>query len=248
MSSDQHTMHHHSSYYLYHARVLVLDPIPVMTYGLNAIFEASPMSVAMASVSDAPELLRLVRQGDYDAAIIDINLTGSRDGFAVLKQLHDERPRLPVLVFSELPEVNYGVRAFRLGASGYLSKFAQPAQICQALSALLAGHRYVSDALAQTLANEVADKTARRVHDQLSNRELQILRLLAEGDRPPAIARNLKLSIKTIHTHRRRMFAKLGLESDAEVRGYAYSHGLINCRRQGGYYSPQPALTAEQVQ
>ncbi|MDH3445776.1 MAG: response regulator transcription factor, partial [Deltaproteobacteria bacterium] len=151
-----------------------------------------------------------------------------RSGLDVLRQLKDERPKLPVLVLSIHSENEYGVRALRAGASGYLNKEALPEQLLQAINKVLKGGVYVSDSLAERLAMDLTRKSTLLPHETLTDREYEVMRLIAAGMTSGEIASKLCLSVKTISTFRAHLLQKTGMRNNAAIMHYAIKHKLVD--------------------
>lgn len=208
-------------------RVLIADDHELVRRGLRQILaEAFPKLVVLEAV-DARQTLEAARTRPCDIALLDINLP-DRNGIDVLQDLKARHPRLPVLVLSAFPEKDYAVRAFKLGAAGFVSKQSAASELIVAIRKVLAGGRYVSPSLAETLAATVAGETPTAPHELLSNRELQVLREVAAGKSLKEIAAALSLSEKTIGTYRTRVSKKLGLGTNVELARYATRHQLVD--------------------
>lgn len=207
-------------------KILLVDDHAVVRAGMRAILESmeDPVSVEEAECSE--EAITKVRQGYWDAVILDVSLPG-RGGFETLKQIKNEYPSLPILVLSIHADRDYGMRALRAGASGYLDKSSAPEQLLDAVTRVLAGRRYVSPELSEILAAQLAGDKWSESHDILTNREFEVLRLISAGHPTGEVARKLSLSPKTVHSHRRSILKKLGLKSNTDIVRYAYQHGLV---------------------
>jgi DNA-binding NarL/FixJ family response regulator len=179
-----------------------------------------------AEASTAQELLELVRKQAWDAVVLDISLPG-RSGLEVLSELKQERPSLPVLVHTMHAEDQFAVRALRAGAAGYLTKDSPPTELVKALRKIVAGGKYVGQSLAEKLAVNVDANIDRAPHEALSDREFQILRLLASGKTVSAIADELSLSVKTISTYRSRILGKMKMKNNAELMRYALQQKVV---------------------
>lgn len=209
------------------ARVLIADDHELVRRGLRQILAEAFPKVVVAEAADARQTLEAARTQPCDIALLDINLP-DRNGIDVLQDLKTRHPRLPVLVLSAFPEKDYALRAFKLGAAGFVSKQGAASELIVAIRKVLAGGRYVSPSLAEALAATVAGETPTAPHELLSNRELQVLREVASGKSLKAIAAELSLSEKTIGTYRTRISKKLGLGTNVELARYATRHQLID--------------------
>jgi DNA-binding NarL/FixJ family response regulator len=208
-------------------RVLIADDHELLRRGLKSILaEAFPDLVAGEAV-DGQQTIEAVEKQSWDVVLLDINMPG-RSGLDALQEIKRLRPHLPVVVLSVFPEQDYAVRAFKLGASGYVSKQSASGEMLAAIRKALAGGRYVTPALAEALAATVAGATPAMPHEMLSNRELQVLRLVALGKPLKEIAAELSLSEKTIATYRMRISQKLGLSTNVELARYAMQHKLVD--------------------
>jgi DNA-binding NarL/FixJ family response regulator len=159
--------------------------------------------------------------------LLDINMPG-RSGIEILEELKRLHPRLPVVMLSVFPEKDFAIRAFKLGASGYVSKQSASGELIVAIRKALSGGRYITSSLAEALAANVAGEPPTAPHEMLSNRELQVLRLVAQGKALKEIAAELSLSEKTISTYRVRLGRKLGLGTNVELARYATLHKLVD--------------------
>ncbi len=207
-------------------QALIADDHPVVRRGLKQIIaETSDITVA-GEATNGWEVLSKVRAASYDVVILDITMPGM-DGVDVLAQLKNEKPKLPVLMLSMHPEEQYAIRALRAGASGYLTKESAPEELVAAIRKVSAGERYVSSSLAERLAAFVQGNGNRLLHETLSDREYQVMRLIATGKTVAEIARTLSLSVKTISTYRSRILDKMNLKSNAELTRYAIENNLV---------------------
>jgi two-component system, NarL family, invasion response regulator UvrY len=205
--------------------VIVCDDHPVVRHGLTQIMLTKLDVGTVREADNAQSLLDLLRESPCDIILLDVGLPG-RSGLDVLRQLKQERPRMPVLVLSVHPADQYAVRALRAGASGYLTKNLATEELVKAVRTVVGGHRYVTPDVAEQLAEDLDRTDDRLPHETLSDREFEVLMLLAEGKRAKEVADALCLSYNTISTYRSRILAKLGLRSDAEIVRYALRHRL----------------------
>jgi len=180
----------------------------------------------LGEASTAGEALDRVRRGEWDVVILDINLP-DRNGLDLLRDLKREKPDLPVLILSVCSEDQFAVRALRSGAAGYLTKASAPAQLVDAVEKVAAGGRYISPAVAERLAVLVGSDREGMPHESLSEREYQVIRLLASGKTVSQIAADMNLSVKTISTYRARVLDKMGMRTNAELTYYAVRNGLV---------------------
>lgn len=176
--------------------------------------------------SNAQEALDRVWKEPWDVVVLDITMPG-RSGLEVLREIKKSSPKLPVLVLSMHPENQFAVRVLKRGAAGYMTKESAPGELVGAIRKVLAGGRYVSSALAEKLASYLATDTQKPAQELLSDREFQVLRLIASGKIVSEIGRELSLSVKTISTYRTRILEKMGMKNNAELMHYAMQHQLV---------------------
>jgi DNA-binding NarL/FixJ family response regulator len=207
-------------------RVLIADDHAVVRQGLQQILgEEADLTVA-GQAANGEELLALVRGGQGDVVILDLSLPGMA-GLDVLRELRHLAPKLPVLILSVHSADQYATRALRAGASGYLTKESAPEELVQAIRRVVAGGRYLSTEAAERLAEYVAGGMQPSPHEALSDREFEVMRLLARGHRVTEIAESLNLSPKTVSTYRRRVLEKMNMTSNADLVEYAVRENLI---------------------
>jgi DNA-binding NarL/FixJ family response regulator len=207
-------------------RVILVDDHALIRRGLReSLSEAGDIEV-VGEACDYGELRQLLRAGGCDVLLLDVNLPG-RSGIDVLRALVDEGQSIRVVVLSTYPEDQYGIRALKAGAMAYLNKAADPEVIVQAVRTVAAGRKYVTPEVAQALADSVSTRTG-SAHEQLSDREMQTLVLIAEGRKLAEIAERLSLSPKTVSVYRARVLEKLKLSSNAELATYAMRNQLID--------------------
>lgn len=183
--------------------------------------------VEIGEAEDARTGLAAVMEQPWDLAMVDINMPG-RNGLGLIQDLKVEKPALPVLVISSHLEKDYALRALKSGAAGYVSKQSAADMLVTAVQRVLSGRRYISPALAEQLAGALAGESAATSHEALSNRELQVLRLIALGKSIKEISADLALSAKTVATYRSRIAEKMGLSSNVELTRYAMQRGLVD--------------------
>lgn len=205
-------------------RVLLVDDHDVVRKGLRAILEDRFSAIAVTEAGNAEQALAALTQ-HFDAVVLDLEMPG-RSGIDLLVEIKHRAPSLPVLMLSLHGEDQFAVRALRAGAAGCLSKTASPEQIVAAFERVVRGHRYVSDALAERLADQIAGGTG-VLHDRLSDREFDVLRSIASGMAVGEIATAMHLSVKTVSTYRTRLLEKMGMSSNAELTRYAIENGLV---------------------
>ena len=207
--------------------ILVADDHPVVRKGLVEILTHGIRGVRCAEASTGQDAIEEANLGDWDLLIIDIAMPG-RNGLDALKEIKHAHPKLPALVLSIHPEEQYGRRALTAGASGYLNKASAPNNLVRAVRQILDGRLYVSQTMAENLAAHLKPDSGQPAYESLSDREFEILRLLASGKTPTQIAEELHLSPTTISTYRSRILAKMNMKSTAELMHYALSNKLID--------------------
>lgn len=208
-------------------RILIADDHEIVRRGLRQILTDEFPKLQVGDAANARDAVEAVRKQAWDAVLLDINMPG-RSGLEVLEELKRLRPAMPVVMLTAFPEEDYAVRAFKLGASGYVSKESASDELLAALRKALAGGRYVTASLAEKLAASVAGDAPSAPHETLSNRELQVLRLIAQGRTIKEVAAELALSEKTIGTYRTRISEKMGLSTNVELARYAFQHKLAD--------------------
>jgi len=206
-------------------RILIADDHAIVRSGLRQILEASHGMKVVAEHSNGTDALHWIHSHDCDVVLLDISMPG-KSGIDVLKQLHDEKPKLPVLVISIYPEDQYAVRLIKAGAAGYLTKESAPDVVVEAVRHVASGKKYISTAVAEMLANEFGASNGKLPHETLSDREYQIFLLLASAKTATEIAAALALSVKTISTYRSRILEKMHLRNNAELMRYAVEKHL----------------------
>jgi DNA-binding NarL/FixJ family response regulator len=207
-------------------RILIADDHPIVRRGLQQILADEPDMAVAGEAQTGPEALQLLRQQEWDVLVLDLNMPG-RSGLEVLQVVRDKWPRLPVLVLSIHPEEQFGLRVLKAGAAGYLTKDAAPEELVQAIRKVHGGGKYVSRSLAEALARAVEDGAAGPPHEALTDREYQVLCLIATGKTVKAIADQLCLSVKTVSTYRTRLLEKMRLRNSAELTHYAIRNRLV---------------------
>ena len=198
----------------------------MVRHGLKQILADEFKRAVFGEARNAQEALDLVWKENWDIAILDVTMPG-RSGLDVLREIKKSKPRLPVLVLSMHPENQFAVRVLKRGASGYMTKESAPVELVGAVKKVMAGGRYVSPALAEKLATYLSSDSQKPAQELLSDREFQVLRLIASGKIVSEIARELSLSVKTISTYRSRVLEKMGLRNNAELMHYAMQHQLV---------------------
>ncbi|MEA4907398.1 MAG: response regulator transcription factor [Chloroflexi bacterium] len=206
--------------------ILIADDHAIVRRGLIQILEDEPDSFVVYEANDAREVLETINLKACDLIILDINLPG-RSGLDVLGVIHQQHPQLPVLILSMFSEDQYAIQALKTGARGYLNKQSAPEEMIRAIRKIQAGGKYISETLAELLLSEVVSQEDRDSHNVLSNREAEILTLIARGNSLTEISLILSLSVKTISTYRARILEKLKLKNNVDLTAYALRNNLI---------------------
>lgn len=207
-------------------RILLVDDHEVVRRGLRQMLAEAFDTAVFGEVATAAAALDRVRNEPWNLVVLDIHLPG-RSGLEMLDELRVRQTGLRVLVLSMAPEEEYAVRALKSGAAGYLTKETVATDLVDAVRKILAGGHYVSDRVAERLAAGLGAQSTLEPHEQLSNREMQVLRLIATGSNIKEIAQQMSLSEKTVFTYRERLREKLGLKGDVELARYALRHRLV---------------------
>jgi two-component system, NarL family, invasion response regulator UvrY len=208
-------------------RVLIADDHPIVRQGLKQILEDTREMLVAGEATNGQDVLAKVRAEPWDVVVLDISMP-DYSGLDILKQLRSERPSLPVLVLSMFPEDQYAMRVLKAGGSGYLTKDSAPDELVKAIRKVVNGGRYVSSFLAERLAFEVGADPTKLPHETLSDREFQVLRLIAAGKSVTEIAAELFLSVKTVSTYRARVLEKMHLRTNVELIQYAMQNRLMD--------------------
>ena len=207
-------------------RILIVDDHEVVRDGVKRIFEEQAETTAFGDASTASEALHLISEHDWDIVVLDLSL-GGRSGLDLLKELKQVRPRTPVLILSMHSEEQYARRAFKAGAAGYITKDSSQAELSKAIEKVIKGGKYVTPTLAERLVTHLAKGADTAPQDTLSDREFQVMRMIASGKTVTEIAQLLHLSDKTISTHRARILEKMGMKTNAELTHYAIQNRLV---------------------
>ncbi len=208
-------------------KILIADDHAIVREGLKQIISETPDMVVAAEASNGEDVLEKVSANKYDVVLLDISMPG-RSGLDILRQLKIEKPKLPVMMLSVHPEEQYAVRALRAGASGYLTKESAPDELIAAIRKISQGRKYVSSSLAEKLAVELGINVKKSRHEVLSDREFQVMLMIASGKTVKEIAEELSISVKTSSTYRARILEKMKMKNNAEIIYYAVKQGLID--------------------
>jgi len=208
-------------------KILIVDDHPLVRRGMISLMQDHYKDAEFGESESSREGFAAVMKGSWDLVIVDISMPG-RSGLDLIKDIRLVKPHLPLIVVSAQAERDYAIRALKLGAAGYVTKQSAPDVLVAAVRRVLSGGRYVSPALAELLANSLADAEADGSHDTLSNRELQVLKLIASGKSLKEIGAELDLSEKTVATYRARISEKMCLPTNVDLTRYAMRHGLVD--------------------
>jgi two-component system, NarL family, invasion response regulator UvrY len=208
-------------------KVLIADDHPVVRKGLKTILKEAPEIKAEDEASDGLEVMNLIRKEEYDVLLLDLSMP-NLDGLEAISRIKAEKPELSILVISMNPEEVFGMRALKLGASGYLSKDSAPEQLITAIRRVAAGKIFVSQTLGEMLALNISKGSPQLPHEMLSDREYQIMIMISKGKSLKQIASELSLSVKTISTHRTHILQKLKLENNAQIVSYSLHNKLLS--------------------
>jgi len=205
-------------------RILIIDDHEVVRDGVKKIFTEQCRDAAFGEAGTAQEAVKLMRELDWDVALLDLSLAG-KSGLEALRDLKQIRPNVPVLILSMHAEEQYARRAFRGGAAGYFTKDSPRAELVKAINKVAEGGRYVSPAIAEKLLTYLERDGP--LHETLSDREFEVVRLIASGKTVTEVAELLSLSDKTISTYRKRVLEKMEMKTNAELTHYAIKNGLV---------------------
>jgi two-component system invasion response regulator UvrY len=207
-------------------RILIADDHSVVRKGLRQILLDEFPTAKIEEVPDAEELIKKVMSDKWDVVVSDLSMPG-RSGLDALQQIKLSFPQLPVLILSIHPEEQYALRALKSGASGYLSKDTAPDELVKAVQKVLLGKKYISQSIAEKLADNFSSDTTLYPHESLSDREFDVMKLLANGKSVSEIAEMLSLSVTTVSTYRARVMVKMNLKSNSDLTKYALENKLI---------------------
>lgn len=207
-------------------RLLIADDHAIVRHGLRQIVANTDDMVVSAEAENGNEVLRLVRSQEFDVLLLDISMP-ERNGMEIIMQVRRDAPRLGIIMLSMHAEDEFGVRALKAGASGYVNKQTAATELVNAIRLVAQGRKYVSPALAEQLANRLSNDSEEPLHHSLSTREYQTLCLIASGKALSQVALELSLSPKTVSVYRARLLEKLKLKNNAELTHYAIRNGLV---------------------
>ncbi|MDH3973012.1 MAG: response regulator transcription factor [Deltaproteobacteria bacterium] len=207
-------------------KMLIADDHPIFRRGLKELLYDSFDDVTVDEASNSSQALSCINSSDYQIVLLDIAMPG-RSGLDIIKDIKKASPKVPVLMLSAYPEDQYAIRALKSGASAYLTKKSIADELIEAIKKVLHGGKYLTSSLAERLAFAIEENNEIIPHEKLSNREYQIMCMIASGKTVKAIADELRLSENTVSTYRIRTLEKMNLKNNAELTYYAVKHGLI---------------------
>ena len=206
--------------------ILIADDHAIVRRGLKQILDEEPGLAFVSEAENGQDVLEMSRHQRWDLVILDINLPG-RSGLDILNELHYGYPTLPVLILSMYPEDQYAMRVLKAGACGYLNKQSAPEELLKAIKKISGGGKYFSDTLLDRLVSHLDTRPGQPIHDLLSDREFQVMVMIASGKTLTEIGENLALSIKTVSTYRKRILVKLNMKNNAELTHFAMQNKLV---------------------
>jgi DNA-binding NarL/FixJ family response regulator len=208
-------------------RILVADDHEIVRKGLTKVLTETLQPIKIDEAKNGQEAVSKAGKGEYDLVVLDLKLP-DKSGLDVLKEIKQHRPKLPVLILSMHPEEQFAMRAMRAGASGYLTKESAGDELVLAIRKALKGERYISGSLAQILAGELDGDAEKPIHEILSDREYQVMLMIASGKTVGAIAKDLCLSVKTISSYRANILLKTRMKNNSELTHYAIQNKLVD--------------------
>ena len=207
-------------------KILIADDHAIVREGLKQIVAEEKDMIVAGEAENVARLLNLLQEKVFDIIVLDINMPG-RSGLEALKDIKQNYPRLPVLILSMFSEDQYGLRAIKAGASGYLKKASAPTELVSAIRKIILGGKYINQSLAEKLADNFGGAKKEILHEKLSDREYQIMCNIALGKTAEEIAQDLSISINTVYTYRTRIFEKMSMRSNVELTKYVLQNKLI---------------------
>jgi two-component system invasion response regulator UvrY len=208
-------------------RILLVDDHPVVRQGIKQVLTGAFDPAEVGEASSAEEGLTEINSNEWDVMVLDLSLPGM-SGLDLLKDLRRVRPALPVLVLSMHSPDQFARRAMNAGAAGYLTKDSNPTELVKAVGEVIAGRRYLNAAVVEEMVTTAEPDRGVRPHETLSDREYQVLRMIASGITVSQVAARLSLSVKTVSTYRARVLEKMGMKTTAELMHYGIQHGLVD--------------------
>lgn len=207
-------------------RIIIADDHALLRRGFVQVISEQEDMCVIAEAGNGNDLLKQIRELEPDVVVMDVGMP-EKSGWDVIMELKIGKPHLPVIILSILPEEDYAVKFYKAGASGYVEKKAAPELLLEAIHKVSEGRKFVSPMLAEIMALELAEQSDKLPHELLSAREFQIFFQIASGKTAKEIAKDLSLSVPTIHTYRMRIFEKLGMKNISQITHYAFQHKLL---------------------
>lgn len=207
-------------------KILIADDHAIVREGLKQIVAEEKDMIVTGEAENVSRLLNLLQEKEFDIIVLDINMPG-RSGLEALKDIKQNYPQIPVLILSMFSEDQYGLRAIKAGASGYLKKVSAPTELVSAIRKIVNGGKYINPSLAEKLADNYTGTKKEQLHEKLSDREYQIMCNIAVGKTAEEIAQDLSISINTVYTYRTRIFEKMSMRSNVELTKYVLQNKLI---------------------
>jgi len=207
-------------------KILIADDHAIVREGLKQILQDSPNMQVAGEADSGKGTLQIARKGNFDLILLDIAMP-DYNGLEVLKELRHEGRKIPILMLSMYPEEQYAIRSLKAGANGYLTKESAPDELIVAIRKVLQGGKYISSSLAEKMATYLETESEKSGHELLSDREYQVMLMIASGKTVTDIAEELMLSPKTISTNRSRALQKMGMKNNSEFTYYAIKEGLV---------------------
>lgn len=206
--------------------VLIADDHALIREGLKKILNGEPDMTLVGEADNVVELFAQLKRLAVSIVLLDISMPGE-SGLDALRELHQKYPHIPVLILSIHPEQRFAVRALKAGASGYIMKQSAVEELVQAIRKVVGGGKYVSASLAEQLATDLDNESGKALHETLSDREFQVMRLIAAGKKSGEIATELSVTLSTVNTYRSRILEKMKMQSNVDLTRYAFENGLI---------------------
>jgi two-component system invasion response regulator UvrY len=208
-------------------RILLVDDHPVVRQGIKQVLTGAFHPALIGEASNAEEGMIEIKNTEWDVLVLDLSLPGT-SGLDLLKDLRRERPTLPVLILSMYPPDQFARRAMNAGALGYLTKDSNPNELVKAVGEVMAGRHYFNPSVIEELVSNLQPERGQRPHEALSDREYQVLRMIASGLTVSQVATRLSLSVKTVSTYRARVLEKMNMKTTAELMHYGIQQGLVD--------------------
>jgi len=207
-------------------RILIADDHSIVRQGLERILQKEFPAAVVEEAASGEEMLKMVIKADWDLVISDLSMPG-KSGLEVLQHIKEFNPKLPVLILSIYPEEQYALRVLKAGASGYLNKAMAPEELIVAVHRVLSGKKYITPSIAEQLAENFDHFNNKLPHEYLSDREFEVMKLLAAGNSLTDISSRLSISSSTVSTYRARILEKMKLKSNADLTSYVINNHLL---------------------